>query len=646
MFRTGYVLGLTRGHNGSVCLLYNGELVFHVEEERLTKQKYDGAPLAGILKVLEYTKKIDFAVIAHTQPLVEIKGAMCYTGEDPYTSLLRKVGLIETTPDIELLDGSVGHPQVIDLANIHHKLHAAAAFYRSGFDTATAVIIDGAGTFLPMETSLFSVHGMPTHDMTFETESIIECAYPAVFKNVIKHSGIRSPMNSAVADLDGPVNRYVDDREVEPYTQILTDRAGIVKCYEAITQYCGFQEIEAGKTMGLAPYGKPVDSLSGDWFKSYKDKAGHEIMISDRNVFGPSYPNSAFFQSKLISDFDDMPILTDEIRSQATAYDTEQDVEKQVRKSAAKMDSRKNAAWKLQDETQKAAMWWIRKAYEMTGNKNIVISGGYGLNCVANYEYLDGLKDLDLNIYVEPISSDAGTCIGAAMMFYKHQTQNSDKVPSSRLYLGPKQKLDVDEIKEQYEYDPSVSIKEDVNYEDVVDLIKEKKIVAIFQGRSESGPRALGNRSLIFDPRFKDGKDYVNEVKRREWFRPFAGSILLEDAHDWFDLRGMDESPDMMYAVNCKEGIAEKIPSIIHVDGTCRIQTVKEEDNYHYYHLIKTFKEKEGCPIVFNTSFNLGGDPLVETLEDAVKTLQKSDLEHLFLPELNILITVGLDVLT
>ena len=341
-----------------------------------------------------------------------------------------------------------------------------------------------------------------------------------------------------------------------------------------------------------------------------------------------------------------MPILTDEIRSQATAYDTEQDVEKQVRKSAAKMDSRKNAAWKLQDETQKAAMWWIRKAYEMTGNKNIVISGGYGLNCVANYEYLDGLKDLDLNIYVEPISSDAGTCIGAAMMFYKHQTQNSDKVPSSRLYLGPKQKLDVDEIKEQYEYDPSVSIKEDVNYEDVVDLIKEKKIVAIFQGRSESGPRALGNRSLIFDPRFKDGKDYVNEVKRREWFRPFAGSILLEDAHDWFDLRGMDESPDMMYAVNCKEGIAEKIPSIIHVDGTCRIQTVKEEDNYHYYHLIKTFKEKEGCPIVFNTSFNLGGDPLVETLEDAVKTLQKSDLEHLFLPELNILITVGLDVLT
>ena len=115
---------------------------------------------------------------------------------------------------------------------------------------------------------------------------------------------------------------------------------------------------------------------------------------------------------------------------------------------------------------------------------------------------------------------------------------------------------------------------------------------------------------------------------------------MLEDAHDWFDLRGMKDSPDMMYAVNCKEGIAEKIPSIIHVDGTCRIQTVTEEDNYHYYHLIKTFKEKEGCPIVFNTSFNLGGDPLVETLDDAVKTLQKSMLEHLYLPELGILLKI------
>jgi carbamoyltransferase len=168
-----------------------------------------------------------------------------------------------------------------------------------------------------------------------------------------------------------------------------------------------------------------------------------------------------------------------------------------------------------------------------------------------------------------------------------------------------------------------------------------KNIVACFQGRSENGPRALGNRSLMFDPTFEDGKDFVNEIKRREYFRPFAGSILEEDAHEWFDLRGMESSPHMMYAVNCQDGVAEKIPSIIHVDGTCRIQTVNREENPLYYDIIKTFKEKTGVPIIFNTSFNLGGEPLVETLEDALWTLQESNIEYLYLPEYGKLITVG-----
>jgi carbamoyltransferase len=168
-----------------------------------------------------------------------------------------------------------------------------------------------------------------------------------------------------------------------------------------------------------------------------------------------------------------------------------------------------------------------------------------------------------------------------------------------------------------------------------------KNIVAMFQGRAENGPRALGNRSLMFDPTFEDGKDFVNGIKHREYFRPFAGSILAEDAHEWFDLRGMEDSPHMMYAVNCQPGIAEKIPSIIHVDGTCRIQTVTEEDNPLYYRVIKAFKEKTGVPIIFNTSFNLGGEPLVETLEDALWTLSESKIEYLYMPEYGKLLTVG-----
>jgi carbamoyltransferase len=145
----------------------------------------------------------------------------------------------------------------------------------------------------------------------------------------------------------------------------------------------------------------------------------------------------------------------------------------------------------------------------------------------------------------------------------------------------------------------------------------------------------------LFNPTYEDGKDFVNEVKHREYFRPFAGTIMQEHVHEWFDLRGMEDSPYMMYAVNCQPGVEEKIPSIIHIDGTCRIQTVTEEQNKHYYDLIKTFHSKTGVPILFNTSFNLGGEPLVETLEDALWTLQQSDMEYLYLPEYGKLLKVA-----
>jgi len=175
---------------------------------------------------------------------------------------------------------------------------------------------------------------------------------------------------------------------------------------------------------------------------------------------------------------------------------------------------------------------------------------------------------------------------------------------------------------------------------DVVELMREKNIVAMFQGRSEAGPRALGNRSLMFDPTFEDGKDWVNRIKRREYFRPFAGSILHEHASEWFDMKTLEETPHMMYAVDCQPGIEERIPSIIHEDGTCRIQTVKEHQNPNYYAFIKEFYEQTGVPIIFNTSFNLGGEPLVETLDDALRTLANSEIEYLFLPEHSLLLTI------
>ena len=167
---------------------------------------------------------------------------------------------------------------------------------------------------------------------------------------------------------------------------------------------------------------------------------------------------------------------------------------------------------------------------------------------------------------------------------------------------------------------------------EAVKQILNQQIVAIFQNSSEYGPRGLGNRSLLFDPRNKNGKDIVNKIKKREWFRPFAGTVLLEYAHDWFDMGTIKESPYMSYAIPVKEEKKSIIPAITHVDGTCRVQTVTKEQNKKFYEIIKLFYEKTNVPILFNTSFNLAGETLVETKEDAINTLNTSDINYLYIP--------------
>lgn len=169
--------------------------------------------------------------------------------------------------------------------------------------------------------------------------------------------------------------------------------------------------------------------------------------------------------------------------------------------------------------------------------------------------------------------------------------------------------------------------------DEVVDLLfDEKQIVGIFQNESEWGPRALGNRSILFDPTHRDAKYIVNNVKKREPFRPFACTIMLEHVHDYFEMLQLKESRYMSFAVQCKELAYETIPALVHSDGTCRIQTVTEEQNPNYYNLIKKFYEKTGVPILFNTSFNLGGEPVVESIEDAIDTCNRSDINHLYIP--------------
>ena len=598
--KTGYIAAIARGHNSGVCLLKDGKIVFSIEEERLSRVKYDGGPYASMVKILEYTDKIDYLVIAHTQSLKDRStGRVDYNGDDVYTGLARKLCFIDKHGTRKSPD----HPQVIDLSHIHHKLHAACAFYRSGWDEAAALIVDGAGTFIPATHSA-------GHQMTvFETETIFNCSYPNDFVTMYKHYGTGENCQCAY------ILNYPSDSMGEPgntHEAVFSDRAGIVKVYEAVTQYCGFSAIEAGKTMGLFPYGKPNDKIPPLFVHNGKGT------LSNRNLIIPTYPNAA------LVNYDNYECLEEKLN--VSQHDL------------TELQSRRDLAYACQTTTQEEVKKLIYKAVEMTGHKKVVISGGYGLNCVANYYYLDSLRKDGIEIYVEPVSNDAGTAMGAALLYYYSLEQSKDKGTTKSLYLGPKYELSQEEIM-NYGDEDGVEVV-DATDEDIIKLLTEKNIVALYQGRSENGPRALGNRSLLFDPRFKDGKDFVNRVKRREYFRPFAGSILHEYVHDWFDLRGMEETPHMMYAVNCKPGVEEKIPSIIHVDGTCRIQSVKREDNELYHRLISKFNEITQCPIVFNTSFNLGGEPLVETVEDAIRTLKHSDIEYLYLIEHGKLIKV------
>lgn len=570
------ILGINPGHNGSVALLVDGELVYYVEEERLSRSKYDGNPFRGILDVLNKWH-VDELVIGGTSPDLP---KLPWTGEDPYSALVRKFN-----PKVK----------VTNIGNEHHLGHAAIAFYNSGFEKALAIIVDGAGSYKEEslnEEGTFVARG-------FETESIWVCEYPNQFGLVQKVYGDNQGHKFAngIFDFDSAVT--------------------ITKSYEAVSHYLGFGFIEAGKTMGLAPYGK-------------KDPSIPNLFINNRatkDLFIPSYPAGAYL---------------DQFRFPQFAQNSDP---KEWHKDPEKLrDIEKNIAWQIQHDTQTIVGDMIEQSVAVTNVKNVVIAGGYGLNCVANYYFSKRFPDV--NFYFEPLAHDGGTAVGIAkLVWHNIENENSERDSTVRkqttLYHGPEYNLD--DIKQTLDkHSDNIETKK-VSHKDVAKLISEKNIVSIYQGRSEGGPRALGNRSILYDPRDPDGKDFVNIVKGREWFRPFAGSCLAEDANDWFDLAGQDESPFMMMAVNVAADKIKQIPSICHVDDTCRVQTVTEEQNKHFYKLISEFKKLTDVPVLFNTSFNLAGDPLVETIEDALDTLYRSKLKYLYLPELEILVTKTLE---
>ena len=590
------VMAINPGHNGSTALVQDGKLIAYIEEERLSRSKYDGNPYRGMLEFIMKLPKIDFLVMGGTG---QEEHRLPWTGENSYYALTRKY-----------------HPEVqfVTMNDEHHLGHAAAAFCGSGFDSAVAIIADGAGSkvdvplLAPDEEEDEKTQKIPA----YETESIWKCKWFKKDRQSTENDFSINPVYKRYADNNVPLVNV-------PFLQI-DSTVTITKAYEAVSQYLGFGYIEAGKTMGLAPYGKSDDNIPKFFLEDLTGRG-------DKNVLAPNYPAGA---------------MIDQVR---IPYVQQSEDPKEWHKDPSKLpDVAKNLAWQVQEETQEAMGDLIEKAVDLTGEENVVISGGYGLNVVANYYYKERFPDL--NIYIDPIAHDGGTSIGLAKLICFVEMGKADasvsieKDPLTSLYLGLQpDPRDYDHIDELESPESGARVTK-VEPKDVAQLIKDRNIVSIFQGRAEGGPRALGNRSILYDPTDPNGKDFVNKVKGREWFRPFAGSVMQEHAKDWFDLRGMDETPFMMYAVELQDKAIGELPAVTHVDGTCRIQTVSEEQNKHYYDLINEFYKLSDVPVLFNTSFNLAGEPLIETLHQAIEILYKSQLEYLYLPEVGRLIYV------
>lgn len=572
------VMAINPGHNGSAALTIDGELVYYVEEERLSKFKYDSNPFRAMMDIM-YRWRVDELIIGGTSSQLP---QLPWTAEDPYSALVRKY-----FPNVK----------ITNMGDEHHFGHATCSFYNSGFDKAICIVVDGAGSYKQEQIG----HG-------YETESTWVFEYPSNFKLVNKVYGLNKHLKV--------YNEHID----------IDDAATITKAYEAVTSYLGFTYIEAGKTMGLSSYGKKDENLPQLFYGNRANK----------NLFIPNYPAGS------------------EIDVARNSYLQRKFNAKEWHKDPSKLtDVEKNLAWQIQEDTQRLVGDMIQSAVEKTGIKNVCVSGGYGLNCVANYYYKKRFPEI--NLYCEPASHDGGTAIGLAKWGW-YRTQQSEKTccggcdstsiiknPQTTLYHGPVYTA------EQYDFHISkyindIDVSTGATAEDVAKIIADRNIVAMFQGGSEAGPRALGNRSILYDPTDPNGKDFVNQVKGREWFRPFAGSILKEYANEYFDMAGLEESPFMMYAVDVLPEKIDKIAAITHVDNTCRIQTVTEEQNKHYYNLIKEFGKITGVPILFNTSFNLAGDPLVETMEDALNTLFRSKIRYLYIPEYGVLIKKKLDL--
>ena len=377
--------------------------------------------------------------------------------------------------------------------------------------------------------------------------------------------------------------------------------------YAEFTKKLGFKTNQEGKTMGLAAYGtsKYYDILKNELKFESLDFDYKKILKKGLGFHNALYVLPDYFH--FLAGFEDR------------------------KKGEEFTQVHKDLAFAVQKLTEDIMVYLANWLYEKTGSENLCIAGGVGLNCVANYQVL--IRSKFKNIFIHPNAGDNGLVVGQALYVHNILNMNPRTYIDTHDYLGREySENDIQLAINQFLENDLIEV---VKYENMEELysnmaqyIADGYITSWFQGRSEFGPRALGNRSILADPRRSDMKDILNSrVKFRESFRPFTPSVLAERSHEFFELE--IESPFMLLAPYVKPNMGEIVPAITHADNTARVQTVTADINERYYNLIKAFDKITGVPMILDTSFNVADEPIVETPYDAISCFLKTDIDVL-----------------
>jgi carbamoyltransferase len=538
-------------HDSSACIVRDGELLFAVAEERLSRVKHDARfPELAIQACLDFAK-VSAADVSEVCFGWQRAGALYRhdlklyaTGRWPlnYSNLLNSSRYFlslwhqETgaTPFRRTFGQTKARMRFVD----HHFAHALSAYAYSGFDDSAVVVMDGRGAW--EGTSIWRGRaGRLDHVLTIN--------YP--------------------------------------------DSIGLF--YSEFTAYLGFvRNSDEWKVMGLAPYGQPGIDLS-----KFIDAGAAPPRVHYRQlVTGSPFEN-------IIPLFGPPRVSESEIT-----------------------DHYKNIAFAVQDACEHAMMSVVKLALQKTGSRNLCLAGGVALNSKANGKIVaSGLVE---KFFVQPAASDDGVALGAALALYLDSNGKLPNKPMRHGYWGPsfddatiESALNTYKIKHTKLSDPATA---------TAQLLSNGKILGWFQGRMEFGPRALGARSIIADPRDPEMNAKVNNaVKFREWWRPFAPSFKKEAAPEY--LESAYDSPFMILTAQVRPEKRSVIPSVTHVDGSARPQTVERETNPLYYRLIDEFGKITGVPVIMNTSFNLRGEAIVHTPTDAIRTFFSSGMDGLII---------------